>query len=84
MFTFSKTYSLIALKEEYNDNLTAKQIEDALKCGFELIENYPDDPRGKSCLLLTWVDVIPVQVVCCAPHEGDLIIITVYIPSEDG
>jgi hypothetical protein len=78
----SVKHTFHALKEEYNDGLTAKQIEDALKDGVELIEDYTDDPRGYSCLLLTWVDVTPVHVVC-APHEGDLIIITVYIPSEE-
>jgi hypothetical protein len=76
----SVKHTLHALKEEYNDGLTAKQIEDALKEGFELIEDYPDDPRGHSSLLLTWVDVTPMHVVC-APHESDLIIITLYIPS---
>ncbi len=71
-----------ALREGFNDNVTAKQIEDALKKGFELIEDYPDDPRGHSCLLLVWVNDKPVHIAC-APHEDVLIIITVYIPKEE-
>lgn len=71
-----------ALREGFNDNILAKQIEDALKKGFELIEDYPNDPRGHSCLLLTWVNDKPPHIVC-APHEDALIIVTVYIPKED-
>ena len=37
----SVKHTFHALMEEYNDGLTAKQIEDALKDGFELIEDYP-------------------------------------------
>jgi len=53
--------------------------------GGEVIENYPDDPRGESCLLLGYVEAIPVHVVMgwatSQPNrEKTLRIITVYIP----
>jgi len=64
------------------EGLTAMEIERALLSGFELIEDYPNDPRGHSCLVLTWVREKPVHVVC-APHEEVLIIVTVYIPSSE-
>ncbi len=66
-----------ALKEEAQDNITAEQVENALKEGFDIIEEYTDDPRGVSCLLLCFSGGMPVHVVC-APHEDALIIITVY------
>jgi len=69
-----------ALKEETVEGLTALEIQKALLTGFELVEDYPNDPRGHSCLVLTWVRGNPVHIVC-APHEEALIIVTVYIPS---
>ena len=71
-----------ALKEEMKEGLTARQVEEALLQGFELVEDYPGDPRGHSCLILTWVKKKPVHIVC-APHEEALIIVTVYIPSRE-
>jgi len=45
----------------------------------ELIEDYPDDPRGRSCLLLAWPGDRPVHVVC-SPKDEYLAIITAYVP----
>lgn len=72
-------HTLHAVKEEAMDNITAEQVENALKAGFDVIEEYTDDPRGISCLVLGFSDDLPVHVVC-APHEDALIIITVYRP----
>jgi len=71
-----------ALKEEMREGLTAREVEDALLKRFELIEDYPDDPRGHSCLVLTWAKEKPLHVVC-ALHEELLIIVTVYSPSRE-
>ncbi|MFQ5816066.1 MAG: DUF4258 domain-containing protein [Candidatus Hydrothermarchaeaceae archaeon] len=75
-------HSLHALEEQINEGLTAEDVDSALKRGFELIEDYPNDPRGHSCLLLSWKGKTPVHVVC-APHEDTLVIITTYIPEEE-
>ena len=48
----------------------------------ELVEDYPDDARGHSCLLLSRRGERSVHVVC-APKEDYLAIITAYIPSAD-
>jgi hypothetical protein len=46
----------------------------------ELIEDYPNDPRGHSCLLLGFGDDDrPVHVVC-SPKDDYLAIITAYLP----
>lgn len=74
-------HTLHALKEEMRDELTAKYLDRLLLKNFELIEDYPTDPRGHSCLLLTWYRDRPIHVVC-ALHEAMLIIVTVYIPSR--
>lgn len=62
------------------EEVTALDIQQALLEGFELIEDYPDDPRGHSCVLLTQVKGKPMHIVC-AIHEDTLIIVTVYTPS---
>ena len=49
----------------------------------EVIEDYPEDPRGHSCLLLgDGTDNRPLHVVC-APKAAYLAIITAYLPSRD-
>ena len=46
----------------------------------EVIEDYPNDARGHSCLLLGFGDQErPIHVVC-APREDYLAIITAYLP----
>ncbi len=48
----------------------------------EIIENYPEDTRGHSCLILGWgKDGRPIHIVC-APKDDYLAIITAYIPDE--
>jgi hypothetical protein len=48
----------------------------------ELIEDYPGDARGHSCLLLGFgVGGRAVHVVC-APKEDYLAIITAYLPDQ--
>lgn len=48
----------------------------------EIIEDYPEDARGHSCLLLGFGEEDrPIHVVC-SPKEECLAIITAYIPSD--
>lgn len=46
----------------------------------EIIENYPNDPRGHSCLILGFDNTDRAIHVCCAPKDDFLAIITAYIP----
>lgn len=45
----------------------------------ELIEDYPEDARGHSCLLLGHGQGRPIHVVC-APRDAYLAVITAYVP----
>ncbi|NQT50662.1 DUF4258 domain-containing protein [bacterium] len=46
----------------------------------QVIEDYPSDPRGHSCLLLGQpLDGRPIHVVC-SPKKGYLAVITAYRP----
>ena len=48
----------------------------------EVIEDYPDDPRGHSCLILGYGDGgRPIHVVC-SPKSDFLAVITAYLPEE--
>ena len=47
----------------------------------EIIEDYPDDPRGASCLVLGYSsEKRPVHIVCAQDLSGSIVIITVYQP----
>jgi len=48
-----------------------------------VIEDYPEDARGHSCLLLGRGDADRVLHVVCAPRPDYLAIITTYLPSPD-
>ena len=49
----------------------------------EIIEDYPEDPRGHSSLLLGKdTSERPIHVLC-APKDEYLAIITVYLPNEE-
>lgn len=63
------------------DQITLREVEEALLSeGCEIIENYLNDPRGESCLVLGFTSQkLPIHVVCELKEES-LIIITVYRP----
>ena len=46
----------------------------------ELIEDYPDDPRGHSCLVLGFGAGGRAVHVVCSPKDEYLAIITAYLP----
>ncbi|OHB72831.1 MAG: hypothetical protein A2V70_01395 [Planctomycetes bacterium RBG_13_63_9] len=48
----------------------------------EVIEDYPNDPRGHSCLLLGSGEGGRAIHVVCAPKEDYLAVITAYLPDE--
>ena len=73
--------SLHADDERIADELTVFQLEFILsQC--KIIEQYPDDPRGESCLTVGFKpEGMPVHIVCGKNPSGHLIFITVYIPT---
>lgn len=73
-------FSAHAEEERQADKLMVHDVEKSLLEG-EILEDYPDDPRGESCLVLGFGEVgVPIHVVCGKTKQGDLRIITVYIP----
>jgi hypothetical protein len=60
--------------------ITPADVRAVIETG-EIIEDYPDDARGPSCLMLGFAAKRPVHVVC-APKEDYLAIVTAYLPSD--
>ena len=74
-------YTMHALDEmnAEDEMITTDEVKSVVFSG-EIIEDYPEDKRGHSCLMFGMSDKRPVHVVC-APKEEYLAIITAYIPS---
>ena len=61
--------------------ITTRELKLVLEGG-EIIEDYPEDVRGHSCVILgKGTDGRPIHVVC-SPKQDFLAIITAYLPSE--
>ncbi len=74
------TLSLHADEERIADKLSINELENIL-VNCKIIEEYPTDPRGESCLVVGILENnIPVHVVCGKNRNGNLVIITVYLP----
>jgi hypothetical protein len=62
--------------------ITPQEVERVVMTG-ELVEDYPHDSRGHSCLLLGFGESgRPIHVVC-SPKEDYLAVITAYLPQPD-
>jgi hypothetical protein len=75
-------YSLHAL-DEMNaeiEIITTSEIRHVINNG-EIVEDYPEDKRGHSCLMFAMTDKGRPVHICCAPKEEYLAIITAYVPS---
>ncbi|MBI4548226.1 MAG: DUF4258 domain-containing protein [Ignavibacteriae bacterium] len=70
-----------AEEERNNDGIEIREIRQALLSA-ELLEDYPQDKRGPSCLLLGFdAQNRPIHVVCGLDKNEIVVIITVYVPS---
>ena len=87
ILTSQKKYRLTlhAEVERDADRITAREIESVLLSPeAKIIEDYPNDPRGHSCLILGFTtEHLPVHIVCGIGEPGTLVIITVYRPDPD-
>jgi len=77
-------YTLHAVDEMNapNEMISTEEVREAVFEG-EIIEEYPEDRRGHSCLLFKITGRGRAVHVVCAPKEEYLAIITAYIPSLD-
>ena len=62
--------------------ITTSEIRRVISDG-KVIEDYPEDVRGHSCLILGFGDgTRPIHIVC-SPKDEYLAVITAYLPNED-
>lgn len=73
--------SIHAERERRNDGLLVDEIEESILADGELLEDYPDDPRGPSYLMLSFTTSgRPVHTVWGFLPTGWIRLITVYVP----
>lgn len=68
-----------AEKERYAEDISIDDIRSAIKSG-EILEDYPQDARGPSCLVLGSSKGRPIHIVCGYSAKGWIRVITVYLP----
>jgi len=73
-------YAVKRMNDE-EEMILKSEVEKVLLEG-ELIEDYPEDSRGHSCLLCTDLGNRYIHVVC-APKEEYVAVITVYVPEPE-
>ena len=62
-------------------NVEIREIEQAVQNQSEIIEDYPEDKYGPSCLIFGYTDQKrPLHVLCSYPNRDLIKIITLYEP----
>ena len=73
-------FSQHADNERMNDDLLITEVEESIQNG-KILECYPYDERGSSCLVVGFTDKgKPIHSVC-GKNSNILVLITVYIPT---
>jgi len=62
--------------------ITPREVESVIS-GSEVIEDYPEDARGHSCLMLGHGQANRAIHVVCSPKADYLAIITAYEPDSE-
>lgn len=78
---FYTEHSLEEMNAE-GELISADEVREVVFKG-EIIEDYPKDKRGHSCLMFSWtLQKRPLHIVC-SPKEAYLGVITAYLPGLD-
>ena len=73
-----------ALKAANADGVLIDDIWQAVCANGQVIEDYPTDTRGPSCLILCWIGATPIHAaIAWSPTKGYAFLITVYRPDLD-
>jgi hypothetical protein len=74
-------YSKHAVDQSIIRDISVAELEDALVGKSEVIEDYPDDKYGPSCLILGYTKSgRPLHIQCSYPSRPLIKIITLYQP----
>ena len=76
-------FTLHAIQEATRDRIAVEDVVSAvLDEKAVIIEDYPEDPRGPSCLILSWTQTGSTLHLAVA-YPPDPAVITVYRPDPD-
>jgi hypothetical protein len=76
-------FSLHAVDQTILRGIRVSEIKEAVITG-EVIEDYPDDKYGPSCLILGFTgNGRPLHIQCSYPSRPLVKVITVYEPAQD-
>jgi len=79
VFEFSKH----AVDQSILRSISVQEVREAIRVG-EIIEDYPNDKYGPSCLIFGMTaDNKPLHVQCSYPSRPLVKIVTLYEPDED-
>jgi hypothetical protein len=79
-FEFSKH----AVDQSIIRDIAVVEVEQAISSRCQVIEDYPDDKYGPSCLILGFTDAgRPLHIQCSYPSRPLIKIITLYQPDPD-
>ena len=74
-------FSKHAVDQSILREISVREIEEAIESRSELIEDYPDDKYGPSCLILGFTNADrPLHIQCSYPGRPLIKVITVYEP----
>jgi hypothetical protein len=77
-------FSKHAVDQSIIREISVAEVEDAVVGQSEIIENYPEDKYGPSCLILgTTKADRPLHIQCSYPSRPLIKIITIYQPDAD-
>jgi hypothetical protein len=77
-------FSKHAVDQSMIRDIAVAELEEAIRNRCEIIEDYPDDKYGPSCLVLAYTKAgRPLHLHCSYPSRPLIKIITVYEPGPD-
>ncbi|MDY6910686.1 MAG: DUF4258 domain-containing protein [Thermodesulfobacteriota bacterium] len=77
-------FSKHAVDQSIIRDIGVTDVEDAISGQSEIIEDYPDDKYGPSCLILGFTKAgRPLHIQCSYPTRSLVKIITLYEPDPD-
>ncbi|TVQ01191.1 MAG: DUF4258 domain-containing protein [Balneolaceae bacterium] len=77
-------FSRHAVDQSIIRNISVQEIREALNYNAKIIEDYPIDKYGPSCLILGFTkDLRPLHIQCSYPSRTILKIITLYEPDPE-
>ena len=77
-------FSKHAVDQSIIRDISVAELEDAMAGKIEVIEDYPDDKYGPSCLILGFTQAgRPLHIQCSYPSRPLIKIVTLYQPDPE-